>query len=48
MIIHSYEYIYVYATLINTSKRLSQFDLKIHEVSYQERLAVDEDVPLKK
>jgi hypothetical protein len=30
--------------LMSISQRLSQLDLKIHEVSHQERLAIDEDV----
>jgi hypothetical protein len=30
---YSYEYMCVYSTSINTSERLSQFDLKIHKVN---------------
>jgi hypothetical protein len=29
---------------MTTSERLSRFDLKIHEVDHQERLAIDRDV----
>jgi hypothetical protein len=29
---------------MNTFKKLSRFDLKIHGVSHQERLTIDEDV----
>jgi hypothetical protein len=43
MSIHSYEYMYVYLTPMNTSERLSRFDFKIHEVGHQERIAVDGD-----
>jgi hypothetical protein len=39
-----YEYTYAYSTLINTSERLRQLDLEIHEVDHQKRLAVDRDV----
>jgi hypothetical protein len=39
-----YEYIYVYPTPISNSERLSRFDLEIHEVGHQKRLAVDEDI----
>jgi hypothetical protein len=41
---HPYEYTYAHPTLMSTSERLSWFNFKIHEVSYQERLVVDEDV----
>jgi hypothetical protein len=30
-ITHPYKYIYAYPISMNTSKRLDQFDLKIHE-----------------
>jgi hypothetical protein len=36
--------IYVYPIPISNSERLSRFDLEIHEVVHQKRLAVDEDV----
>jgi hypothetical protein len=51
---HPYEYMRIHPTPINTFKnrtpistsvRLSQFDLEIHEVGYQERLIVNGDVP---
>jgi hypothetical protein len=29
---------------MSNSERLNRFDLKIHEVDYQERLAVDGDI----
>jgi hypothetical protein len=29
---------------MNTSERLSRLDIKIHEVGYKERLAVDGDI----
>jgi hypothetical protein len=29
---------------MSTSERLSRFDLEIHEVDHQERLAVDRDI----
>jgi hypothetical protein len=32
---------HVHPTPMSTFERLSQFDLKIHEVSHQERLAID-------
>jgi hypothetical protein len=38
---HPYEYTYVHSTPMSTSKRLSRFDLEIHEVSHQERLTID-------
>jgi hypothetical protein len=41
---YSYKYMYVYSTSISTFERLSRLDLKIHEVSHQERIAVDGDV----
>jgi hypothetical protein len=36
--------IHTHPTLMSTSERLGQLDLKIHEVSHQERLAIDRDV----
>jgi hypothetical protein len=39
-----YEHMHAYPTSMSTSKKLSQFDLKIHEVSHQERLPVDGDI----
>jgi hypothetical protein len=44
IIIHLYEYMYIYPTSISTFKRLSRIDLEINEVGRQERLAVDGDV----
>jgi hypothetical protein len=41
---HSYEYMYVHHISMSTFKRLSRLDLEIHEVSHQERLAVDGDI----
>jgi hypothetical protein len=41
---HPYEHTHVYSTPISTSERLSRFDLKIHEVGHQERIAIDGDV----
>jgi hypothetical protein len=41
---HPYKHTYAHYTSISTSERLSQLDLKIHEVSHQECLAVDGDV----
>jgi hypothetical protein len=37
---------YVYSITMSTSKRLSQLDFEIHEVSHQEYIIVDEDVVL--
>jgi hypothetical protein len=42
MITHPYEYIH--PTFMSIFEILSWLDLKIHEVGYQKRLAVDEDV----
>jgi hypothetical protein len=36
--------IYTHPTFMSTFERLGQLDLKIHEVSHQERLAIDRDV----
>jgi hypothetical protein len=44
MITYPYEYMYVHLTSISTFTRLTQFDLKIHEVGHQECLAVDGDI----
>jgi hypothetical protein len=42
--IHSYEYTHAQSTSMNISKRLSQLNLEIHEVSYQECFTADRDV----
>jgi hypothetical protein len=39
-----YEHMYAYPTSMSISKKLRQVDLKIHEVSHQERLPVDGDI----
>jgi hypothetical protein len=39
-----YEYTHAHPITMSTSKKLSQFDLKIHEVAHQERIAIDGDV----
>jgi hypothetical protein len=44
MSIHSYEYTHAHSTPMSTSKKLSRFDLEIHEVGHQERLAVDGNI----
>jgi hypothetical protein len=44
MITHIYEYTYVYPISISIFKRLSRFDVKIHKVDHQNRLAIDGDV----
>jgi hypothetical protein len=44
MIPYPYKYMYVYPILMNTFKRLSRFDIEIHEVGHQKRLTVDRDV----
>jgi hypothetical protein len=44
MSIYLYKYIYVYHIFMSTSERLSRFDLKIYDVSHQERIAVDGDI----
>jgi hypothetical protein len=41
---HPYEHTHTHPTLMSTSERLSQFNLEIHEVGHQERLAVNGDV----
>jgi hypothetical protein len=41
---HHYEYTYEHPTSMSTSERLNRFDLEIHKVGHQERIAVDEDV----
>jgi hypothetical protein len=41
---YSYEHMYAHSTPMSTSERLSRFDLEIHKIGYQERLAVDGDV----
>jgi hypothetical protein len=40
---HSYEHTHTHLTSMSTFERLSRFDLEIHEVGHQERLAVDGD-----
>jgi hypothetical protein len=44
MATHTYKHIHAHHTPMSTSKILSRLDLEIHEVGYQERLAVDENV----
>jgi hypothetical protein len=44
MITYPYKYIYVHSILMNIFKRLSRFDIEIHEVGHQKRLTVDKDV----
>jgi hypothetical protein len=39
-----YEYTDAHLISMSTSERLNRLDLKIHKVSYQKRLAVDENV----
>jgi hypothetical protein len=39
-----YEYTHAHPTSMNTSERLSQFNLEIYEVGHQERLNIDGDV----
>jgi hypothetical protein len=41
---NTHQYMYAHTTPMNTSKRLSRFDLEIYKVGHQERLAVNEDV----
>jgi hypothetical protein len=43
---HPYEYTHIHSILMSISERLSRLDLKIHEVSHQERIAIDGDVTL--
>jgi hypothetical protein len=38
---HPYEYTHIYSIPINTSERLSWFDLEIYEFDHQECLVVD-------
>jgi hypothetical protein len=44
MNIHPYKYMHVYCISMSTSERLCWFDLEIHEVGHQERLAINEYV----
>jgi hypothetical protein len=44
MNIYLYEHMHAHPTPMSTSERLSQFDLEIHKVGHQVRLAVDRDV----
>jgi hypothetical protein len=48
ILIHIRSLIYMnthtHTTSMNIFKRLSRLHLKIHEVSYQKRLAIDEDI----
>jgi hypothetical protein len=46
MNIHPYEYTHAHSIIMSISERLSRLDLKIHEVSHQERIAVVRDVTL--
>jgi hypothetical protein len=41
---HSYEHTHAHLTSMSSSERLTQLDLEIHEVGYQERIAVDGNV----
>jgi hypothetical protein len=40
---HPYKHMYAHPTSMSNSERLNRLNLEIHEVSYQERLAVDRD-----
>jgi hypothetical protein len=42
-----YEHTHAHFTCMTIFERLSWFDLEIHEVGHQERLAVDGRLPLK-
>jgi hypothetical protein len=42
---YPYEHIHTYSILMNIFERLSRFDLEIHKVGHQERLAVDVTSP---
>jgi hypothetical protein len=44
MITHLYKYIYVHHISMSTFKRLSRFDLEIHKVGHQERIAIDDNI----
>jgi hypothetical protein len=44
MITHLYKYICAHPISMSTFKRLSQFDLEIHKVGHQERIAIDDDI----
>jgi hypothetical protein len=35
---------HIHSISMSISERLSQFDLQIHEVDHQERLAIDENI----
>jgi hypothetical protein len=41
---HPYEHTHVHPIPINTSERLRQFDLEIHEIDHEEHLTIDSDV----
>jgi hypothetical protein len=41
---YSYEHIYTHPTPMNAFEKLSQLDLKIHEIDHLKRLTVDVDV----
>jgi hypothetical protein len=41
---HTYQCIHVYPILMINFKKLSQFDLEIHEVGYHERPTVNRDI----
>jgi hypothetical protein len=44
IITYPYEHTYIHLTSMSTSERLSRFDIEIHKVSHQRRIAVDRDV----
>jgi hypothetical protein len=41
---YPYEHTHTHPTPMSTSKRLSRFDLEIHDVGHQERFIVDGDI----
>jgi hypothetical protein len=41
---HPYKYTYTQIIHMSIFKRLSRFDIEIHEVGHQERLIIDGDV----
>jgi hypothetical protein len=44
MSIHPYKHMHTHFIPMSTSKRLSQLDIEIYEVGYQDYLAVDRNV----
>jgi hypothetical protein len=44
MNIHIYKYTYTYHILMSTFEILSRFDIEIHEVGHQKRLAINRDI----